>query len=98
MTFKRVTSAVAGDATHFGGLDVNKFSDYLGGTDISASETVNIATPTLFSNYTDLGRISAPANPSTNQGRFYVKQIDSNNDGLFVKIKKGGSFVEVQII
>jgi hypothetical protein len=48
MTFKRVTSAVAGDGTHFGGLDVNKFSDYLGGTDISGSESVDIATLTAF--------------------------------------------------
>ena len=48
MTFKRVTSAVAGDTTHFGGLDVNKFSDYLGGTDIGGSETVDVATLTAF--------------------------------------------------
>jgi hypothetical protein len=48
LTFKRVTSAVAGDATHFGGIDVNKYSDYLGGTDIGASETVDIATLTAF--------------------------------------------------
>lgn len=48
MTFKRVTSAVAGDATHFGGQDVNKYSDYLGGTDIGGSETVDIATLTTF--------------------------------------------------
>ena len=48
MTFKRVTGAVAGDASHFGGQDVNKFSDYLGGTDISGSETVDINTATKF--------------------------------------------------
>ena len=50
MTFKRVGSPVAGDATHFGGTDVNKFSDYLGGTDIGASETVDVATLTAFRN------------------------------------------------
>ena len=50
MTFKRVSSPVAGDATHFGGTDVNKFSDYLGGTDIGASETVDVATLTAFRN------------------------------------------------
>ena len=48
MTFKRVTSPVAGDASHFGGTDVNKFSDYLGGTDIGASETVDVATLTAI--------------------------------------------------
>jgi hypothetical protein len=41
--------------------------------------------------------MTAPANPSTNDARFYTKQIDSNNDGYFMKIKKNGSFVEVQI-
>ena len=50
MTFKRLTSPSAGDSTHFGGLDVNKFSDYLGGTDISGSETIDINTLTAFRN------------------------------------------------
>jgi hypothetical protein len=48
-------------------------------------------------NYQDFDKITAPADPSANHGRVYVKQIDSNNDGIFIKIKKGGSFVEVQI-
>jgi hypothetical protein len=41
--------------------------------------------------------MSAPANPSADDGRLYVKTIDSNNDGIFIKIKKAGAFVEVQI-
>jgi hypothetical protein len=48
--------------------------------------------------YFDMTRMTAPANPAANDGRFYVKQIDSNNDGVFCKIKKAGSFVEVQIL
>lgn len=60
MTFKRVTSAVSGDATHFGGLDVNKFSDYLGGTDISGTETIDINTATKFR--TSTVRLRNPAN------------------------------------
>ena len=48
--------------------------------------------------YYDLNRIAAPANPATNDARIYNKQIDSNNDGVFCKIKKGGSFVELQIL
>lgn len=47
--------------------------------------------------YYDITRMSAPSNPSSNIGRFYTKQIDTNNDGFFVKIKKNGSFQEVQI-
>jgi hypothetical protein len=60
MTFKRVTSAVSGDATHFGGLDVNKFSDYLGGTDISGTETIDINTATKYRSSTL--RLRNPAN------------------------------------
>lgn len=48
--------------------------------------------------YFDMTRMTAPGNPAANDGRFYVKQIDSNNDGFFCKIKKGGSFVELQIL
>jgi len=51
----------------------------------------------LSTNHLDLARVSAPASPATNYGRVYAKQIDSNNDGLFIKIKKAGAFVEVQI-
>ena len=48
-------------------------------------------------NYQDFDKISIPSDPSANHGRVYVKQIDANNDGLFIKVKKAGSFVEVQI-
>ncbi len=51
-----------------------------------------------FDNFADYKQISAPANPSANYGRMYLKQIDSNNDGLFMLIKKANGFVEVQII
>jgi hypothetical protein len=55
-------------------------------------------TDPLFDNFYDMGRISAPSDPSSNQGRFYVKQVDSNNDGVFVKLKRNGSFVETRIV
>jgi hypothetical protein len=51
----------------------------------------------LADNYMDVKKMSAPSNPATDYGRVYVKQIDSSNDGLFIKIKKGSSFVEIQI-
>lgn len=50
-----------------------------------------------FDAHLDLKQISAPSNPSSGYGRFYVKQIDTNNDGVFVLVKKAGGFVEVQV-
>jgi len=47
--------------------------------------------------YFDITKMTAPVNPAANDGRFYTKQIDTNNDGFFVKIKKNGSFQEIQI-
>lgn len=47
--------------------------------------------------YLDFTRIAAPANPATDLGRLYHRQIDTNNDGLFMKMKKAGAIVEVQI-
>jgi hypothetical protein len=40
---------------------------------------------------------SAPSDPSTGTGVMYVKTIDTNNQGLFIKMKKNGSIVEVQV-
>tara|TARA_B110000495_G_scaffold162568_1_gene147527 strand:- start:89 stop:715 length:627 start_codon:yes stop_codon:yes gene_type:complete len=40
---------------------------------------------------------SAPSDPSSGTGTMYVKTIDTNNEGLFVKMKKNGSIVEVQV-
>ena len=40
---------------------------------------------------------SAPGDPSTDTAVMYVKDIDSNNEGLFIKMKKNGSVSEVQI-
>ena len=40
---------------------------------------------------------SAPSDPSSGTGVMYVKTIDSNNEGLFIKMKKNCSIVEVQV-
>ena len=40
---------------------------------------------------------SAPSDPSSGTATMYVKTIDSNNEGVFIKMKKSGSIVEVQI-
>jgi hypothetical protein len=61
-------------------------------TDINAdgNNLLNLA-------YVDLDKITIPANPAADHGRLYVKEVDANNDGLFIKIKKGGTIVEVQV-
>ncbi len=41
---------------------------------------------------------STPADPATDTGRMYMKDIDSNNEGLFMKVKKNGTVSEVQIL
>ena len=48
-------------------------------------------------NYTDLSVITIPTTPSTGIGRMYMKQIDSNNDGLFILKRVNGAITEVQI-
>ena len=56
--------------------------------------TFNVTGAANFVSYVDFTRISAPANPSSaNMGRAYIKQIDANNDGLFILLKKAGAYV-----
>lgn len=54
-------------------------------------------TAPVQSSFEDFNRITIPANPLANSARIYCKQIDTNNDGLFMIIKKAGGFVEVQV-
>jgi len=56
----------------------------------------NLTNPN-FPSYSDIDIITIPSNPTADKGRIYLKQIDANNDGMFILIKKAGSFVEVQI-
>lgn len=60
MTLKRVTSPVAGDASHYGGVDINKIADLLDGTDIIATESPAINTNLPFRD--QKFRIRNPAN------------------------------------
>jgi hypothetical protein len=72
------------------GLATTAANTFSGAQDLNGNNISN-------TNYQDFDKITAPADPSADHGRVYVKQIDANNDGIFIKIKKGGSFVEVQI-
>ena len=40
---------------------------------------------------------ATPANPSAEQARLYLKEVDSNNNALAVKLQKAGAIVEVEI-
>ena len=51
----------------------------------------------ITSTYIDFDKTTIPTDPDADKGRIYVKTIDTNNDGFFIKIKKSGSFVEVKI-
>ncbi len=71
--------------------------DYIGSSDTQTLTNKTITNGALGASYLDITRMVAPANPSANDGRLYVKQIDANNDGIFIKIKKAGGFQEVQV-
>ena len=47
--------------------------------------------------FLDFSVISAPTAPATEEGRLYVKEINSNNNALAIKIQKAGSVVEVEL-
>ena len=48
--------------------------------------------------YYDMQVQTKPADPAADNGRFYVKEIDTNNDGVFCLIRKNGAFEETQIV
>ena len=66
---------------------------------ITGTETLTNKTLTapVFATYMDFTKISAPSDPGTEAGRMYLKEIDSNNNAIAVKVQKAGSIVEVEI-
>lgn len=54
-------------------------------------------TAPILNSYNDVSTVAAPANPGASTVRVYAKQINANNDGLFIKEKINGAIVEVQI-
>ena len=57
-----------------------------------------ILTNKSIGDFLDFYSISVPGNPAGNIGRLYIKQIDGQNEGLFVKLKKSGVIVEEQLL
>jgi hypothetical protein len=47
--------------------------------------------------YLDFAKISAPSDPSTEEGRLYLKEVNAANNALAVKLQKGTNIVEVEL-
>jgi hypothetical protein len=48
-------------------------------------------------NYIDFSVITAPTAPGAEEGRLYLKEINSQNNALAIKIQKAGNVVEVEL-
>lgn len=47
--------------------------------------------------FVDFAKISPPSDPSSEEGRLYLKEINTSNNALAVKLQKAGSVVEVEL-
>jgi len=47
--------------------------------------------------FIDFDKISAPSDPGTEEGRMYLKELNSTNNALAVKLQKAGNVVEVEL-
>jgi hypothetical protein len=84
MVFKTIAAGDAGDATHFGGNDMNKVMSQLNGTD---NDSVKLPV-----DYIDLNLIAVPASPSSGYIRLFMDSADSK-----IKIKRSdGSVVIIE--
>ena len=93
-TLSKLAKGTAGKIlTMNSGATAPEWASAASGSDTPWTEVHNFA-----GYYYDMTVQTKPANPSANNARFYVKEIDTNNDGLFCIIRKNGSDTqEVQI-
>ena len=61
------------------------------------TEGVILTNATANGAFLEFDTKATPANPSAEQARLYLKQVDANNNALAVKIQKAGAIVEVEI-
>ena len=61
------------------------------------TEGVILTNATANGAFLEFDTKAAPADPSAEQARLYLKQVDGNNNALAVKIQKAGAIVEVEI-
>ena len=73
-----------GDVTISGSLASNDILQYNGSTWTNRA-------------YVDFTKVGSPGTPSLEEGRMYLKEIDSNNNALVIKIQKAGSIQEVEL-
>jgi len=57
------------------------------------TQALNIGT-----NFIDFSEIATPADPATDVGRLYVREIDATNTSIFAKLQRDGSIEEVDIL
>ena len=84
----------SGKSFYVGGILLRNFTETL------TNKTLHSPTFTgtvLFSTYIDFAKISIPSDPSTEIGRLYLKEIDSANNALAVKLQKASNVVEVEL-
>ena len=58
---------------------------------------VTISNATANGAFLEFDTKAAPADPSTEYARLYLKQVDANNNALACKIQKAGAVVEVEL-
>ena len=58
---------------------------------------VTISNATANGAFLEFDTQAAPADPSTEYARLYLKQVDANNNALACKIQKAGAVVEVEL-
>jgi len=104
-TFNWVNSTLAWTSSEHLNIASGK-SFYVGGvllrnfTETLTNKTLHnpIFTGTiLFNTYVDFTKISTPSDPSTEVGRLYLKEINSANNALAVKLQKATNIVEVEL-
>ncbi len=66
-------------------------------TTLTGRNTTDTLTNKTFDDQLDVKVVSAPASPASGYVRVYAKAIDANNDGYFIKVKRAGAIVEIQI-
>ena len=96
-----ISSVTTDEILSFTGSEwVNKDGVFAGITGLGGqTQALDMLTNNIVGvGFQDFGRLSStPDPPELDIGRMYVKQIDADNDGLFIQLKKATSITEVQI-
>jgi hypothetical protein len=96
-TWKIVQNSDPGAGNVYGGDDMDNLFKTLNG--VNLGKLLLITTPFKYDTYVDWkAQATAPANQTDlTQSRMYSRTIDSNNNGIFVKVKENNTVVEVRL-